>query len=132
MIWYIKNTFIDSDSLIIRWIKIYSSMKNSEISFNIYVPVMQKNQIFTKTILVARKEIKKETYEMFLLSIQIRRNSKIKWTQKNADLNVHFSSKNLDTYTMLLFGNVVFHMVFIIWFRVSYLRLRTQINVLGV
>ena len=53
-------------------------MKNSEISFNIYVSVMQKNQIFTKTILVAKKEIKKETYEMFLLSIQIRRNSKIK------------------------------------------------------
>ena len=58
--------------------KLHSCVINSEISFNIYVPVMQKNQIFTKTILVAKKEIKKETYEMFLLSIQIRRNSKIK------------------------------------------------------
>ena len=64
--WYIKIIFIDLDSFtVIRWIKLYSSMINSEISFNIYVPVMQKNQIFTKTIWVAKKEIKRKRMRCF-------------------------------------------------------------------
>ena len=44
----------------------YSTTINSHFSYNIYTLVMQKNQIFTKTILVAQKRNEEMKYITYL------------------------------------------------------------------
>ena len=57
---------------------------------------MQKNQIFTKTILVAQKENEEWNVSVVYVKYSCLRNFMIKKVQRNADTNVRFSNQKVD------------------------------------